>query len=354
MYSKNILISLLLAISLFISCTSKNNQASSSENEKKTVSLFIWSNYISNETVKEFENKYKMKVIISNYSSNEELLSKLQAGAIGYDVIVPSDYMVAIMKKLNLLVPLNKDLIKNINGIDPKFLGLEYDTKNEFTLPYGWSTTGIAINTKYLKENLKSWRDLFENKKIHGKVNLLDDNREVFAAALKVNGYSINSKKNIEVTRAKDYLIQNKKQIKSFNSEPIDMLLNGEVWVAQMYSTDALQAQNKSNGLIKYIIPEEGCTMSVDNLAIPLGAKNLEGANLLINFLLSQESNLAFVKKIYSGPILINTRDKLPEELRTNSSLFPDQTTRSKFEMLNDLGEFTSLYDQFWTELKAE
>lgn len=354
MSGKNIFVFLFVTISLLISCTSKNNQVPSDNNEKKTVSLFIWSNYVSEEILKEFETKYNMKVIVSNYSSNEELLSKLQAGATGYDVIVPSDYMVAIMAKLKLLVPLNKELIKNSVGIDPKFLKLPYDTNNEFSYPYGWTTTGIAVNSKYFKGNLKSWKDLFENKQIQGKVNLLDDNREVFAAALKTMGHSINSQNNEEITKAKEYLKANKKQVKSFNSEVIEMLMNGEVWVSQMYSSDALQAQSKTKGLIKYIIPEEGCTMAVDNLAIPASAKNVEGANLLINFLLSQESNLAFVKKIYSGPILLSTKNNLPEELKSNSSLFPDKNIMAKLEMLVDLGELTSFYDQLWTELKSE
>jgi spermidine/putrescine transport system substrate-binding protein len=354
MFIKSVFVFLLLTISLLISCTSKNNQATSDSNEKKTVSLFIWSNYVSEETLKEFENKYNIKVIVSNYSSNEELLSKLQAGATGYDVIVPSDYMVAIMAKLKLLVPLKKDLLENMKGIDSKFLKLAFDTNNEFSLPYGWTTTGIAVNTKYFKAELKSWKTFFENKQIQGKVNLLDDNREVFAAALKANSFSINSQNNEEIHKAKDYLKANKNQIKSFNSEPIEMLMSGEVWASQMYSSDALQAESKTKGLIKYIIPEEGCTMSVDNLAIPVGAKNIEAANLLINFLLSQDSNLAFVKKIYSGPVLLSTKSLLPSELRNNSSLFPVQSIMAKFEMLIDLGEFTRSYDQLWTELKSE
>lgn len=354
MFGKYNLIGLFLTISLLISCTSKNNQASLEVSEKKTVSLFIWSNYVSEETLKEFENKYNMKVVVSNYSSNEELLSKLQAGATGYDVIVPSDYMVEIMTKLKMLVPLNKELIGNIPKIDPKFLKLSYDLKNEYSLPYGWSTTGIAVHSKYFKGEIKSWKDLFENKLIKAKVNLLDDNREVFAAALKANGYSLNSQKKEEITKAKNYLKTNKKQIKSFSSDAIELLVNGEVWASQIYSSDALQAQNKTKGLVKYIIPEEGCTLAVDNLAIPTSAKNIEGANLLINFLLSEESNLAFVKKIFSGPVLLSTRAKLPIELRDNKSLFPDQTTMKKFEMLTDVGALTSFYDQLWTELKLE
>jgi spermidine/putrescine transport system substrate-binding protein len=376
MFGKSIYVFLFVTISLLISCTSKNDQATSNDNEKKTISLFIWSNYVSEETLKAFEKKYNMKVVISNYSSNEELLSKLQAGATGYDVIVPSDYMVTIMAKLKLLAPLKKELIGNAKNIDPKFLNLPYDNRNEFSLPYGWTTTGIAINSKYFKGEIKSWRDFFESKQMIGKISLLDDTREVFAAALKANGYSVNSRKTEEISKAKDYLKANKKQIKAFSSESIELLLNGEVWASQMYSSDALQAQNrysyrggpvpldsenpsadfqnKSKGLIKYIIPTEGCTLAVDNLAIPVSAKNIEGANLLINFLISQESNLAFVKKVYSGPVLVSTKHQLPEELRNNPSLFPEKDILAKLEMLTDLEEMTSVYDRFWTELKSE
>jgi spermidine/putrescine transport system substrate-binding protein len=344
----------LVTISLFISCTSKNDQAASRNHEKKTVSLFIWSNYVSEEIIKEFEAKYNLKVVVSNYSSNEELLSKLQAGATGYDVVVPSDYMVAIMAKLNLLIPLKKELITNLAGVDGKFLGLAFDPKNEYSMPYGWATTGIAINTKFFKGPMKSWKQLFEEPSLRGKVNLLDDNREVFGAALKSLGFSLNSKNRAEVTQAINYLKRHKSQFKSFSSEPVEAITNGEVWASQMYSSDALQVAAKTNGLVKYIIPQEGCTLALDNLAIPVGAKNTEGANLLINFLISEKSNETFVKKIYSGPILQSTKAKLPKDMQENSGLFPDANLSSSFEMLLDLELATGFYDQLWTELKSE
>lgn len=353
MFSKNIFF-LLVTISLFISCTSKNDQATSGQHEKKTVNLFIWSNYVSEEIIKEFEQKYNLRVQISNYSSNEELLSKLQAGATGYDVIVPSDYMVAIMAKLNLLLPLKKELIENISGIDEKFLNLPFDSKNQFSLPYGWTTTGIAVNTKFFKGAIKGWKQFFEESQLNGKINLLDDNREVFAAALKANGHSINSQDKSEVNQAKDFLIKHKQQVKSFSSEPIELISTGEVWASQMYSSDALQVSHNTKGLIQYIIPEEGCTLSVDNLAISTGAKNIEGANLLINFLLSEKSNESFVKKIYSGPVIKSTKGKLSKDLQSHPGLFPDLALVSHFEMLTDLGAITSFYDQLWTELKSQ
>lgn len=351
------LIAIFWLIFLVLSCTSKNNSNNSTQpipNEKKKVSLFIWSNYVSDEMLQLFEKKYNTKVVISNYSSNEELLSKLQAGATGYDVIVPSDYMVAVMIKLNLLQKLDKKGIENSKNIEDRYLNLKFDAKNDYTLPYGWATSGLAVNKKYFKGKIKSWKNLFEMPELKGKINLLDDSREVFGAALKLDGHSLNSQNKDDLQKAKDYLKKHKSQVRSFSSDPIELLMSGEVWASQMYSSDALQAQRKTNGDIEYIIPEEGCTMAIDNLAIPVGAKNIEGAQQLINFLLSQENNLSFVNKMFAGPILKTTKAQLSPEMQKNDSLFPQQKVLQSLEMMTDIGETTTVIDRLWTELKTE
>ncbi len=343
------IILILLSIILVTSCTSKKNTKTVAQ-----VNVFIWSNYISDQMVKKFEQTYNAKVILSHFASNEELLSKLQAGAIGYDVIVPSDYMVKIMTKLNLLQELDKNKLPNATLLDQSFLNQSYDPTNKYSLPYGWATSGIAINKKFYKgPSIKSWKDLFENSQLKGKINLLDDNREVFAASLKHLGYSLNSTVDAEVKNALQYLKQVKSQIKSFNSDPMDMILSGEVWATQMYSPDALQAQSKSNSDVEYIIPEEGCTLSIDNLAVPVGAKNVELAHAFINFLISEENNLDFVSKIYAGPVVKTTKAKLPIQLKNNASLFPSKIILNKLEKLEDLGDKTSILDQMWTEFKT-
>lgn len=319
----------------------------------REVNLSIWADYLTDAQVAKFTEKTGIKLNISNFSSNEELLAKIQSGASGIDVAVPSDYMVSIMSKLDLLEKIDAANIPNSKEVSPDFLKKSFDPANEYSLPYAWSTTGIAIHKDLFKGSLKTWKDFFTNEDLKGKVSLLDDVREVMAAALKSLGFSVNSQNPAELKKAKDLVKQARKRIKMFRSETIDALINKEVAVAQTFSTDALQAAVKSEGKIEFIIPEDGGAFAIDNLVIIKGSKNAAEARELINFILSVENNVEFVEKIMAGPVLTKTKDLLPEALKNNSALFPSSEVLSKMEALQDLGDFTEEYDKAWTEIKS-
>jgi len=318
------------------------------------VNLAIWANYLSPEMQERFTKETGIKVKVSNFSSNEELLAKIQAGASGYDVAVPSDYMVGVLSKLDLLQPLDGAKIPNKSDLDPQFLKQSFDPENKYSLPYAWSTAGFAVNKELFKGDLKGWKDLFSNKALAGKISLLDDVREVTAGALKANGYSVNSTNPDELKKAEATLKDVRKRVKMFRSDTIDALVNKEIAVAHSYSSDALQAAAKSGGKIVYMIPEEGGTRAIDNLVVLKSAKNVEAAHKLINFLLSHDANVSFVTATMGGPVLKSTRESLPESIKTNSALFPPPTVMSKLEGIHDVGETTRLYDRLWTEVKSE
>lgn len=348
-----------LAFSLIClaSCTKRPSEPVESRKEQgqaKIVNLATWSNYISPELAAQFEKKTGIKVQISNYSSNEELLAKLQAGASGYDVIMPSDYMVFTMSKLGLLQELDQKQIPNLKAVDPKYQKKIYDPANRYSVPYDWGTTGIAVNHSIFKGQIKSWKDLFQKEELNGKFSLLDDSRETIGAALKSLGYSLNSKNPAELARAKETLLKAKIRVKAFNSETKVPLATGEVVVAHAYMTDALQARQVSGKQIEYLIPEEGGTFWIDNLTISKGASHLAEAHQLINFLLEPQSSLSTVLNILVAPTNMNTFKLLPQELQQNPGLFPPQARLAKCEMIEDLGEATQLWDQIWTEIKAQ
>ncbi|MGE0634461.1 MAG: PotD/PotF family extracellular solute-binding protein [Pseudobdellovibrionaceae bacterium] len=331
-------------------CTSKKQE----EKPSKELNLAIWANYLSPEMQEKFTKETGIKLIISNYTSNEELLAKVQAGASGYDVAVPSDYMVDIMVKQGMLHDLQADKIPNKANLNPDFLSQEFDPENKYSLPYSWLTAGIAVHRDIFKGTISSWTELFANKELDGKISLLDDVREVLSTALKKNGYSVNTTKKEELDKAQTDLKAFRKKVKMFRTDTIDPLVAKEVAVAHAYSSDALQAAEKSGGKIEYILPVEGGTRSIDNLVILKNAKNVEAAHQLINFLLTPEANVAFVKAIKAGPVLKQTRDLLPDNLKNNPALFPPSDSLKKFERLKDLGETTAVYDRLWTELKVE
>ncbi len=354
----------ILAIALassfvFAACTKKSENAVSGDasaagNATKEVNLATWNNYLSPEVQERFTKETGIVLKISNYTSNEELLAKVQSGASGYDVAIPSDYMVEIMIKLGLLEPLDSAKLPNKSGLAAGVLKQEYDPENKFSVPYAWLTAGIAVNRDLFKGEIKGWKDLFENKELNGKISMLDDVREVFAASLKLNGASVNSTDPEVLKKAQASLKQLRPRIKMFRTDSIDPLVNKEIAVAHAYSSDALQASAKSGGKIEYIIPVEGGTRSIDNLVVLKGAANAEAAHALINFLISKESNVSFVSRVFGGPVVEATKASLSPDLQKNKSLFPDASVSSKLERIRDVGEVTSLYDRLWTEVKSE
>lgn len=335
---------------LLIACTKKNQ----TEGGPKVVNLSIWGNYLSAEMLAQFEKETGIKINISNYSSNEELLAKVQMGGSGIDVAVPSDYMVEVMRKMNLLEPLSEPALPNKKWISERYLKQDFDPENQYSLPYAWSTSGIAVNRTLYKGPVKSWKDLLANDQLKGKFALLDDARETLGAALKMNGYSVNSTTPSEILKAKEILFIAKKNTKLFSSDSIDILNNKEVIAAHCYSTEALQAAAKSTDKIEYLIPEEGSTFTIDNLVIIKGARHSEAAHKLINFLISEKAELNKVKTILAGPILKNTREQLPKELQKNEALFPSEKTLKKLERIHDLKDKNKLYDDAWTEIKTK
>ena len=182
---------------------------------------------------------------------------------------------------------------------------------------------------------------------------MLDDVRETTGLALKQNGASLNSTDVNELKKAKDYLLKVKGNVKMFQSDSVDLLVNKEVAVAQAYSSDALKAWNQTHGKIEFILPKEGTSRAVDNLVIFKTSKHAEAAHKFINFILTEDTNVAFVSTMFGGPVLKTTRAKLEDRLKNNSALFPTAETSKKFESIHDLGDKTGLYDDLWLAVKT-
>lgn len=347
-----LLLGLLLSV---LGCTKKDPETSAPIATQPTteLNLAIWNNYLSPEMAKKFTDQTGIKLNISNYSSNEDLLAKVQVGGSGIDVAVPSDYMVEILAKQGLLLELQKSQIPNFSNVSRELIDLGYDHGNKYSAPYSWTTTGIAVNRDLYKGKIESWKDVLENKELKGKISLLDDVRETTGLALKQNGVSLNSTDEKELKKAKDYLLKVKGNVKMFQSDSIDLLVNKEVAVAQAYSSDALKAWNQTHGKIEFILPKEGTSRAVDNLVVFKSTKNSEAAHKFINFLLSEEANVSFVSTMFGGPVLKTTREKLEDRLKNNAALFPTEESSKKFEAIHDLGDKTVLYDDLWLAVKT-
>lgn len=335
------------------SCSNDGSSAGgAAKAEDKRVNLFIWGEYTSQELFKEFEEKTGIKVVESNFSTNEEMLAKLQAGAEGYDLIVPSDYMIAVMRQLNLLAPLDRNALPNLKNVSPDLLGRAYDPKNEISVPYSWAVTGIVFNKSKLTKPVTGYRDLFSRNDLNQRVSILDDNREAMASILKSQGHSANTTDDVELQEAKSKLLAVKKMLREFNSSPSAMLQQGDLLAAQIYSNEALRLAAKKPEF-EFILPDDGFTMAIDNMAIPQSSKRKNQAHALINFLLDESVNIRFAKELLAAPVVKGATEKLPESMRSNPAIGQFELIKLKSEMIKDLGQNIEKYDRIWTEVKA-
>ena len=339
-------------VSIFFSGCTCSRQDSQTKDKVTSINLFVWGEYTSPRVLKGFQEATGISVIETNFASNEEMLAKLQAGATGYDVVIPSDYMVSAMVKLGLLAKLDHSKLPNFAGIDELLLAREYDPENQYSVPYSWSVSGIAYRKDKVSTPITSYKDLFERPDLKGHVALLDDMREAVAAAMRIHGHGTNDVNKEDLAEAAKTLKTVKSQIKEFNSTPATSLLQGDLVAAQMYSNEALRAQLKNNNL-EFVLPSDGFTMSIDNMVILNASTKKDAAHAFINFIISESSSAHFTEDVIAAPVNKSARDNLPPNLKSNPILASPRTLHPTPEMQKDLGEFTADYDRVWTEVKA-
>jgi spermidine/putrescine-binding protein len=318
-----------------------------------TLHLFTWSDYTEEEATKEFEQKTGIKIVTDMFGSNEELLAKIQGGAAGYDVVVPSDYMVSIMVKQGLLAELEPAKIPNLAQVYKHLKGLYYDPNNSFSVPYLWGTTGIGYNADLVSTPPDSWKVLFDEK-YKGKISLLNDEREVFAMALRTDGFPMNATDPSQVNAAKARLMAQKPLVKTYTSENYDQLLvSGEVALAHGWSGTVIRASAEKPS-VKYVVPKEGGTIWQDNLCILKSSKHKAEAMQFINFLLEPQVAARISAKVKYASANEAARIFVPKEIAQNPVIYPPQETLARLEWIKDVGEAIKLYDRAWTELKVK
>jgi len=323
----------------------------------KELHVYNWSEYIDPTIYADFEKEFGVKVIEDTFASNEDLLAKIQAGASGYDLIVPSDYMVAIMIELDLLAPLNYDNIPNFQNIGAKFRDPPYDPGNKYSVPYLWGTTGIGYDKNVIAEPPDSWAYLFDPQKAApyaGRMSMLNDSREALGAALKYLGYSLNSTDPKQLEEAKQLLIRQKQWVSTYDSEGFeDLLAAGETVIAHGWSGDFFQAAVEAEQ-IGYAIPREGGTIWADNLCIPKTAPSQYTAEVFINYLLRPEVGAKVTNFTwYASPNQAAEKFINPEILG-DPAIYPPPEIMDRLEFIYDVGEATALYDRIWTEIKTK
>jgi len=314
---------------------------------EKELHIYNWSDYIAEDTVPNFEKEFGVKVTYDTYESNEEMVAKLQAGATGYDIVVPSGYILPVMLATDLISPINKKYIPNFNNISPIFQNLPTDQGNKHTVPWQWGTSGIAYRTDKITTPIDSWA-VFHDKRFAKKMTMMDDGREVIGSQLRYRGHSLNSTNPAELAQAKADSIAAKKNLKAYISAPVKaQLISGDVWVSQLWNGDTTQAKAEQPNL-GYVIPKEGCTIWGDSMCIPKSAPNKRAAHEWMNYILRPEVGAALSEATGYG-----TPNAAAAKVMKNPVPYPTEAELQRLEYQDDLGKDTATWDQIWTEIKS-
>ncbi len=316
--------------------------------------FYNWSEYIPSSILKEFTKETGIKVIYSTYESNETMYAKLKTQGEGYDLVVPSTYFVSKMRKEKMLMEIDKTKLSHFKDLDPNYLNKSFDPDNTYSIPYIWGATGIGINTDMAdKTSLTSWDD-FWNPEWEGQLMMMDDAREFFHIALVRLGYSTNTTEPKEIEAAYHELKKLMPNVLVFNSDfPANPYLAGETPAGMLWNGSAYIARQEGAS-IDIIWPEKGAIFWMDSLAIPAGAKNIEAAHKMIDFLLRPENAAQIALEIgYPTPVK-TAHSLLPKEFAEDPSIFPPQKVMENGFWQDEVGEASVLYDEYFQKLKVE
>jgi spermidine/putrescine transport system substrate-binding protein len=325
--------------------------------QKKTkLYVYNFGNYIDPVVNDMFEEEYNCKVIYEMYDSNEELYLKIKKGNSKYDIIVPSDFMLERMIDEGLVAKLDLDNIPNIVNIVPELLDRDFDSGNQYSVPYFWGTIGLLYNkTVISEEEASSWGVLW-NPAYRGEILMYDSLRDTIAVALKYLGYSMNTTDINQLNEAEALLIEQKPLVLAWGTDVLaDMLVGGEALVGVVFSGDAVNAIIQNPDLA-YSLPKEGYNLWIDSVAIPTSSDNKELAEAYINFLcrddISMLNTLSY--KYTSANINVINQLQQTEDWANTIAYYPTPEVLANSERVKHLGDFVEQYSEAWERIMSK
>lgn len=346
--------SAIIVVCLLLFFASRSLESVGSKGSKDTLTVYNWGEYIDPELIDAFEEETGIHVVYETFDSNEAMYTKVQQGGSSYDIAVPSEYMIETMIEDDMLIELDHSLLPNLKNIDPYFLDLPFDPGNKYSTPYFWGTVGIVYNPSMVPEDLtfESWEDLWD-KRLEGKVFLVDGSREVMGMGLNSLGYSLNLKEDSALREATDKLIKLTPNVKAIIGDEITpLMINNEATVALTWSGQAADMMWENEEL-DFAVPKEGSNLWFDNFVIPKTSKNIEGAHAFINFMLDAENNAQNADYVgYSTPNAA-AWELMDEEVISDERFYPDVELRERLEVYENLGlNWLGKYNEYFLEFK--
>lgn len=318
---------------------------------EKVINLFTWDTYFPQDVLDDFTAQTGIKVNYANFSSNEEMLTKLEAAGGGeYDIVLASDYIIDIArKKGGLLEELDTARIANYGNIDPAFQGQYYDPDNLYTIPYAAGTPLIVYDREVVGFEITGYED-FWNPALRDSIVMMDDGRNVIGITLKTMGESFNTTDEAVLEAAREKLMELKPNIRALSYDnPQGVVGSGEASVGYMFTPQVLAALEAKPSL-EVVYPKEGLGFGIDSIFVPKNAPHKDSAYEFINFILDGEVGARISSQVLYLCANKAAEPYLPESYKENKSLHVPSELLMDAEFIEDVGETTAVYDRIWTE----
>ena len=327
--------------------------ASMACNRGPRLNIFNWSDYVAPDTIPNFEREFGLRVRYGTYESIPEMLAKVMTGNSGWDVIFPSAEYIQPMRAMGLLRELRHEWLPNLANLDRQFQQPPWDPGLEWCVPYMHGATGIVYQ-KSLGWSPLAWSDLWDTR-LAGKLTMLDDPPEVFAACLKTLGFSLNSANPTQLRAAEQRALAQKPLVRAYlNAEVRDQLVAGDVGAAQAWAVTAAQAIAAAPEKLAFSFPVEGFPRYADNVAILRESSRQEAAHRFIDYLLRPKVAAAIVETTRTAACNGAASRYLPDALRSDPVLYPPAEILLRGEWFAPQSAASqSLRDRLWTEIKA-
>lgn len=325
-------------------------------NDEKVI-VYNWGEYIDPEVLTIFEEETGIDVIYEEFETNEIMYPKVSSGAIAYDLVCPSDYMIQRMIENDLLAEIDFDNVPNAKYIGEGYMeqSRQFDPENKYSIPYCWGTVGILYNKTMVDEPVDSWSILWDEK-YKDNILMQDSVRDAFAVTLRYLGYSLNSTDLDELTAAEELLIEQKPLVQAYVIDQVrDKMIGNEAALGVIYSGEAIYTQWENPDL-EYVIPKEGSNIWIDSWVIPKNAEHKENAEKFLNFLCRPDIALMNFEYItYSTPNVAAQEMIEDETIRNSEVAFPDLSKLPELETFRYLGpEADAVYNELWNKVKSD
>ena len=315
------------------------------------VNFYTWADYTAPDLIEKFEAETGIKVNIDTFASNEDLLAKMMAGATGYDIIVPGDYLVEILIKEDLLLRVEPNQLPNFGNVEQRWVDVYWDPGRHYSIPWIWGTTSFNVNTDVYDGDIHTLAVLFDPPDVlKGRINMFQDSVEVINMALRYLGLPRCNANPDEMRQVQELLLQQKEWVRSYSMDPKELIVSGEVDATMNWEGYALRTRGEKPS-VAYAHPREGYTGWMDNLAVPKGAQNVENALAFMDFMMVPE-NIA-LESIYvrANSGIAGAAQHLDDELATAPELNAPEGTPDPEFVPACADDVVRLYDKVWTNV---